>query len=97
MQNHTLLLVLLTNDFPLLNLGKSRFYNLTPSKLVFQFCMNRRELVLRNVLLRPPDDEAFVIRFGRLGNNVEMDMVHKLFLFNQLLRKLGVLMTIYRT
>jgi hypothetical protein len=85
MQNHTLLLVLLINDSPLLYLGKSRFYNLTPSKLVLQFCMNRRELVLRNVLLRPPDDEAFVIRFERLGNNVEMDMVHKLFLkFNQL-------------
>jgi hypothetical protein len=28
--------------------------------------------------LRPPDDEALLVRVGRLGDNMEMDVVHEL-------------------
>lgn len=49
-----------------------------PSELGLQLRKNGSELVLRRCRLRPLDDEALLIRGGRLRDDVEVNVVHNL-------------------
>jgi hypothetical protein len=41
--------------------------------------MDSSELVLRRFRLRPSNDEALLIRIGRLRYNVEVNVIHELY------------------
>ena len=48
------------------------------SKFGQQLRMDSGKFVFRGLRLRPPDDEALLVRVGRLGDNVEVDVIHEL-------------------
>jgi len=49
-----------------------------PSQLGQQLRLNSSQIFFLGRLLWPPDDEALLVRLGRLGDNMEVDVVHDL-------------------